>query len=942
MYLQRGQSDLAYPLYRQIIQQNPDRADAWRGLLTALHSTGHDQEALAQIQQMPPAVRRDLENDPAYLQAVGGIYASLGQPQESMLFYNRVRQHYVAQHLTPPADIDIQDAWLLYNSHNDAALVPALLAFGPRTDLTDQQRRTVQTIWANFSVRRANQAADAGNLRLSLGILNAAAATFPDNPDVAKALAGGYARAGLSREAVRIFKAQNLSVGSAGDYKAAIGAALQANDLTDAETWLRFGLDQYPHDPQMLRLAAQFEKARGDNSRAVAYYRESLKSMPAEDPGVALADELSRVPATAPVRTRPAAVANQPQDLVTLLSTPIATRSSAGPGPDTVVPTRPYLPGTPGGYGSAPVLMNNSQPMSGGYGAPSYGGTAYGASGAGGYATPNFANPTYGSPATGAAPAYTPTTPATVHTRGGNDTLRDYVPPPLPQSRLENAPLGRVIELRPSADMEKVYGPYVSYDASVETPEGASRRAKSSAMSGLHSVVYQQNAGTPSTLPDGTPIVPYAATAQAAHKRTPSAAARARAAAIHANQATAPEAMTGISRPPADNYAVQLDSAQYSPGYAGPQSGAQVAQPQPTGTRKSQLQPMSTADASQGYVAGSQQTVSQTTVYPQAQPTNSQQGTLAPSQTGDSIGQQYPQPNGRTTTPSTLTRTRVRSSRRTVTAKQSAVDTAPTGPAISYPSVASPLSNPGLPTVAGPYPLGTPPSDEILSQHNIPTLRTYFDPRIDTRAPLTDRQDSLLELGTLEASVSPWLGASVIGRYRSGTPGVDRLSSLEVPFEASAVLADSVRLTVIPKAVFLNSGTLTNTGTVGSNPFLGTLPAGAIIAPQQQFANGVGGELQLATGTFQAAVGYTPYEFLVSNVIGRVRWRPGNRHFTFYGGRDAVTETQLSYAGLRDPGSVTNVFSGNVWGGVVQTGEAYASIPVTRSPAFTYKAKEPT
>jgi hypothetical protein len=51
-------------------------------------------------------------------------------------------------------------------------------------------------------------------------------------------------------------------------------------------------------------------------------------------------------------------------------------------------------------------------------------------------------------------------------------------------------------------------------------------------------------------------------------------------------------------------------------------------------------------------------------------------------------------------------------------------------------------------------------------------------------------------------------------------------------------------------------------------------------------------------------------------MIGRARWRPGNWHFTLYGGRDAVTETMLSYAGLRDPGSAF----GNIWGGVVQTG----------------------
>ncbi len=38
------------------------------------------------------------------------------------------------------------------------------------------------------------------------------------------------------------------------------------------------------------------------------------------------------------------------------------------------------------------------------------------------------------------------------------------------------------------------------------------------------------------------------------------------------------------------------------------------------------------------------------------------------------------------------------------------------------------------------------------------------------------------------------------------------------------------------------------------------------------------------------------------------------------GDRDSVKDTQLSYAGLRDPGSATPVSAGNIWGGVISTG----------------------
>ncbi len=73
--------------------------------------------------------------------------------------------------------------------------------------------------------------------------------------------------------------------------------------------------------------------------------------------------------------------------------------------------------------------------------------------------------------------------------------------------------------------------------------------------------------------------------------------------------------------------------------------------------------------------------------------------------------------------------------------------------------------------------------------------------------------------------------------------------------------------------------------------------------------------MQLAFPHLALAAGYTPYGFLVGNVTGRVQWRPGNFNFNFV--RDSVKDSQLSYSGLRDPGSATIGFPGNAWGGVI-------------------------
>ena len=294
--------------------------------------------------------------------------------------------------------------------------------------------------------------------------------------------------------------------------------------------------------------------------------------------------------------------------------------------------------------------------------------------------------------------------------------------------------------------------------------------------------------------------------------------------------------------------------------------------------------------------------------------------TSAPQQPPQTGNQQYPQPHTGDSTntnpaPPTHRRKHPAAASNTAAAAQPQ-PTTPAQPPINYPSYAAP---------SGQYPqaapsMGQPPSDYDLQQRNLPPLRGYYDPRPDPHTPLNERQQAELSVASIEGTYSGWLGGTVIGRYRSGNPGIDRLAALEVPFEASVVVGNGLRLSFIPKAVFLNNGQLNTANFSPSAPILGSLYGGTTVNPEEQFASGIGGEFQLATGTFAGAVGFTPYEFLVTNVIGRARWRPGNGHFTFYGGRDPVRETELSYAGLRDPGSATTSYGGNVWGGVVQTG----------------------
>ncbi len=843
LYLQRNNPQKAFPIYQSILSENPDRPDAWKGLLSVLHTSGRDQEALAQIQQIPTPVRTQLEQDVDYLQNVGAIYNALGQPQQAMVFMNRVQQHYAVQHASAPADVDIQDAWLLFNGNNDAGLYRQLMLLGGRQDLNDEQRRTVQTIWTNWAVRRANQTAATGNIRRSLAILNAAAKSFPDNPGVLRALASGYARAGLPKQAVLIFKAQDMTSATASDYKAAVGAALSAGDIKSAETWLRYGLDAYPKDAEMLNLGARFEQSRGDSGRAAEYYRASLAAMPPGDPGAELANELSM---PAPVTRLPSQA--QPQDLATLLRNSVNDSVDI---PQNTPTPQPYLPNYGNYSGQAPIQVNGGTSNV----VPSY------------MANPSSRNsrPPGGSrlgdyvpqAATNSSPEpYMPSAPA------GDSSYLAYQRQQI-QRLTQQAQLQQPISAEPqqSEPQQEVYGPYVPYNPTPQT-YGYSPSP----------VPVQLGDSTPHITPPQREVTDVLPTA----RYMPNA---------RGNSKTSSRAMTGTSTPPPDDYSTApTQNTQYN-------TQADVQKPQPH-TRPSA-----------------------SVTYPDT--------ASAALQSGDNYGQQYPQPG---------------TSRRTATRARTSSST-PTQPlpALSYPGVAQPLSGSAYPVIGPAAPTGVPPTDAELAAKNVPPLRGGYGAVVPGQA-LSPREQTELELSTLESSYSGWIGGTVVGRYRSGTAGFDRLTALESPFEASAVLGKSVRVTIVPRAVFLNSGTVDSTAfqnAVGTIPVLGTLSAAALTAPPQQFSSGVGGELQLTTKNLGLALGYTPYGFLVTNITGRAQWTPFGGHFTFFAERDSVKETQLSYAGLRDPGTVSAIYDGNIWGGVISTtGGARIDIGSERSGLY--------
>ncbi|UWZ83027.1 cellulose synthase subunit BcsC-related outer membrane protein [Occallatibacter riparius] len=911
IYLQRGNTDQAYAIYRQVLTANPERADAWKGLISTLQATDHSTEALQQLVYIPPSVRKELETDPQFVQTVASIYATAGDIPHATEYMARVQRYYAQQGTAMPSDTAIQNAWLLYNTKNDRALYPELMRLGSRPDLTAAQRETVQTIWASWAVRRAGAAMDNGDNQRAVEILEAASQAFPENVQVKRILAGGYLRTGQTRASLALYKSLPMQDAGVNDFQGAIGAALAANDKVQAEAWLRQALERFPHDYKILGMAARYEQARGDAQRSADYWRAAIAAMPAGSPTDKLAHELAY-----PDQNTKAQKARSNADLQQLLNPDNAAMND--PFQKTV--KLPPLPSYgPDPYlGTAPVILQPQQAA----------------------VRPNdipTAPPVTQAPVTQAPIVQVPATEPTPTPR--TTTHRGSAPLPAPKQGTQpstnhkkpttgtSGPGGytgrmnipeehiTVPEPRPAQSPTPSYTP--SYTAPPQQPADQNRPVLPVPSTGDKPKVYIP-------APQSS-IAPNAGSQPAYRLSTPSTGDK-------ASQAQALFAQQTDSQltPGSDQQIRQLGNVPLTlPGDAPHPSETSSA----VATVRPAMSGIQYTPSAQEAATGAYSAQQPKQAPPEPQPRKQQQAPPPPPPASTAQPEQQ-QPK-----------------KHQKHSAKTAQETVPT--LVTAPTEAAPLPPPpGVDQTQQPQPAQQQPAapdtsapggltDEQLQDRNLPPLRGPWVKVQRQPKVISPREEAEQQLQSLESSYSAWLAGTGIINYRSGDLGYSRLSAFEVPFEWSAPVGYHGRISVIAKPVFLDSGqadgtsvitvqeltsgartlvtipqplgTMTNTGPTAGTTFTGAPPA-------QQNATGLSPEIQLTTPTFAAAGGYTPLGFLVANWTARASWRPGNGPITFSFTRDSIKDSQLSYGGLRDPGTSSLSYPGTIWGGVVGTG----------------------
>jgi predicted Zn-dependent protease len=212
-----------------------------------------------------------------------------------------------------------------------------------------------------------------------------------------------------------------------------------------------------------------------------------------------------------------------------------------------------------------------------------------------------------------------------------------------------------------------------------------------------------------------------------------------------------------------------------------------------------------------------------------------------------------------------------------------------------------------------------------LAQHHFAIAHGYFE-QAERAAEGDDVLAARDALEGIEARLQSSMAAALLVLHRPGTPGLSQLDAATIPTTWLFAKGYEQRFTVRADAVTLGIGRLS--GDFNTAALLGTTQAAGALSARH-YSNDQQSGLSLGvvyqTDSLAVDVGSTPLGFLLPNIVGGVEWTPtwNSADITLGLARRAVTSSELSYAGLRDP------ITGKAWGAVVQSGP-YAGIGLYR------------
>jgi Tfp pilus assembly protein PilF len=225
-------------------------------------------------------------------------------------------------------------------------------------------------------------------------------------------------------------------------------------------------------------------------------------------------------------------------------------------------------------------------------------------------------------------------------------------------------------------------------------------------------------------------------------------------------------------------------------------------------------------------------------------------------------------------------------------------------------------------------PSGNPFRNGDAAASSTTTVNVFATTTATPTDPLLQEIDQ--QVAAAQQDLAPKFTVGPLLRSRTGSSGLDQLTEINLPTEFVSRPFGQGLLTLTATPDFVSAGTVPTDA--ASQARFGTGAFGLHPAPPSQRAEGVGLSIAYQIAWLKLDAGSSPLGFPQQNFLGGIELSPqiaDNVLLRLVGERRAITDSVLSYAGTKDPGT------GLSWGGVTRD-RAHAQLELSLHGANFY------
>lgn len=232
---------------------------------------GRSEDALALLAGVEPYAR-----SPELVGTVAFAYVEAGQQGRGLYL---LRQSLATSDADPDLRLAYAGLLLKLQQHAEFDAVIDQLARGPRLSPTQEGALTEMRIAQRL--RQADSVRQTGDIARAYDLLEPALRANPEDPRLVMALAGLYDQAGEADRASSLYRyALKLDARNLDAYEGVVRSSLSTGREDEADRWLAEALRIAPDSGKLHVLAGRVAKARGQDGRALQFFRRALELGP--------------------------------------------------------------------------------------------------------------------------------------------------------------------------------------------------------------------------------------------------------------------------------------------------------------------------------------------------------------------------------------------------------------------------------------------------------------------------------------------------------------------------------------------------------------------------------------------------------------------------------------------------------------------------------------